>query len=1538
MSAAVFASFAANPFAARPLHICVLDPVNRTVIKSFILLGSVSRSVLDAAQHGAAGRWSAADGSILRGQYGSDWRALLSPELGAKSVPALEASELEFFLGGAAAEAENDPAAEDDFAEYEFAGLEDFDAPGGLAEAPPRGATGRRRQEPLIARHAALTPGPALYSGQAVYPEDTFEDLRHVISAASGIPLFRQHMFYTTQEGGSGRPYRVLLDGAEVGTDVVAAFSRGSGDTVFGFPVERRLAERKDGIQVHTLEPFTRLGDVPGGLRVVFIVDLYSVLPPGEQGSQLRDKYQFDLLYYGGVVRFWPQLSPDALLLALTQPDSVAEFYPSLDPDPDKNLERLAIAQRLMDAAHAYRSPAKGVRVAVTQASVRVPAPPGRGLLIVRNVFDWTALSPELLAAAVRFIEVSVAGAGGLAAQHGLYAEKRHVASYAPRVAPAVDKFLASAARQLHVGEVAFAISRRGADGAASGALATLVIRSDGQYTVETDWREDANTSFDAAIAEAVRLAAPIAEQVKSLGAAGFVTGGPLASGDAATVGGSTAVAFWPHSLTADGFRQLKARLKDYERAGILAVKGLQQAGSLVLMFRKGVTGFDPAQIDRFFAASRRGLGAENGKTPGAKPPPGQTTADIALPSGTLNRYAYLADPNVALRWATLYGGRTVRLTHRVTDVRFEVLAAADLEEFRVVATYLLAFLDGLLAGPKTARLKSPAFVDFAKGAERDKRLRRLQERDPNLYDLKKYDPAARVYSMLCQAKHQPHIYTPEEAAALPAKERAALVRYWNFTEQRPAYYRCPMAAYPHVSFRAGQHPLGYCLVCCRRSLPAVGSKAALSNNECQKRWLTGRAEEAPDGSAPAPPLDPGAEPDPSTRHILTYGKQIPLGRIAELPRLLKEGLFLGVMPPPYGLYLVGVEQSAPAVPSAGFLYSVAAALTEAEDGPEQVVAELAATAVLTGDGFRSLGGGRASVFPTAESLGSALIEAFCARSLSLNPFSPGGAAADALPEIVADLARLRFGVVIVRLEDPDGLGDPYVVGSAATALAISRGALPDGGLRVALIFGGPSGTYPVFALHARKFLKAPLKFRWLASRRTFTVEPDRAANETPVEGQIPDSVGEVLREVFAAGQGRESRVSLPQGEVRGKKLIDLPVLLDFAKAAALEVTAKRVGLRGLCYGADVRTREGELAFIPVRLSPSVSDGVPIEFTPRKPAEVSRSALTAFVGELNRWIGERRPQYAQVESAADLVDHEGAVVGFVARDAAPHPLYFYHRAQPPAADAASPFVRLPYPPAEIDAAIFAATGSTGAFDAQAHGFPALAAAASKTRAANRLYRLLVAEFSAAIAAERNKERRAQLNKIIDGVASFSSAPELAKLYRGLAAAVQDSPGDRLLLLGVVRAARRAATADPKAAIRAAIARTRFAFDRLTVARLRALGSHEAVVEELRRLLDPRVRLTHGRDEQPETKTTTVLGDGNMYAACSAASSLERPQCDPAAKALLVPREKYPALLDILAADLVNPYRADVIASASAGVFDAAEFIQRPGEHLAVARD
>lgn len=63
-------------------------------------------------------------------------------------------------------------------------------------------------------------------------------------------------------------------------------------------------------------------------------------------------------------------------------------------------------------------------------------------------------------------------------------------------------------------------------------------------------------------------------------------------------------------------------------------------------------------------------------------------------------------------------------------------------------------------------------------------------------------------YSRVCQKKYQPVIVDASDKQG---------VEFYNFTFNRPEYYKCPTNNAPKLGFITGRHPQGYCLPCCRK-------------------------------------------------------------------------------------------------------------------------------------------------------------------------------------------------------------------------------------------------------------------------------------------------------------------------------------------------------------------------------------------------------------------------------------------------------------------------------------------------------------------------------------------------------------------------------------------------------------------------------------------------------------------------------------------------------------------------------------------------
>jgi hypothetical protein len=350
------------------------------------------------------------------------------------------------------------------------------------------------------------------------------------------------------------------------------------------------------------------------------------------------------------------------------------------------------------------------------------------------------------------------------------------MSSYGPRAATAIGRFVGRTPRR---DSVTYALARPAAAGDPPGQpipYAYLTVFADGRTEATADWREDDRVGFDTVVSEIADVVGPTIAAINAMGAAAFPIGGMLmapaaagATGGAVTTLGAVTVSeFWPHALTAAAFREVKERFRSYEKAGIVGIRGLQQAGAYSFNFHRGVVTYDPRLADRAEAGGRMRADTAEG-------PRGSV--------GAQNQYSWLTDGSVAARWAVAFQGRTVRIHHRATDLRIEIIGADSLAEFETIRRYVFAFLDGLLTGPNRIRTGEPAApVRADTGSAATHRLRRLQERDPNLFDLKKYNQDATVYSVLCQSGRQPYVYSEAELGDLGTRRRAAAVKYWNLS------------------------------------------------------------------------------------------------------------------------------------------------------------------------------------------------------------------------------------------------------------------------------------------------------------------------------------------------------------------------------------------------------------------------------------------------------------------------------------------------------------------------------------------------------------------------------------------------------------------------------------------------------------------------------------------------------------------------------------------------------------------------------------
>lgn len=1282
---------------------------------------------------------------------------------------------------------------------------------------------------------AEFTYGIEYITDVQVYPEDKFSELKEKIYLSANIPAYRQHMFYIDRN--RLRPvYRINADGLyNVDIRLLPNFK----DTVHGIPIDKTLYDIRDSVRVEALDMFNILGNALSMDNVVYVVDLaqFTHKLHTQLSEIVSDTYQFELFYFGFIIKFWPQLTQECFYDYMISEPELQHKYPDLAKNKTAlsityKMEKEIITSNYRNAMRALSyARVAGITLAITQMIATVSG--SRIMLNIRNLFDKlhvTRCIPEIHA----YLEYN---------NKSYMLRKRHIRNGSDIQFPS---------GMLMKNGITIAISLRKSDQDiyhAKNAISTmeneqsrylfLNIWPNGKYYVRTLWNEEDELGFDDIIKVMKKFTDPIINGINNLGKYVFIAGNylPPITKQNINYQGLNICVFWKKVMLESTFKVIRSLWEAYMRARITAPRNVQQFDKYEFLFRKGMYEFDTSAIERIITASN----------------------NIVL----TNHYAYLSNNTVKQKWDQNYDGRIVRMSHRTTDIRFEVSDIRQ-HEFDIFYQYIISFIYRAYtdANVKIALESTRSYKDV-------KKLRKLREQDPELYNLKKYG-SKKVYSIICQNQRQPLIYTQDELRGLSAQEIKKLTQYWNFTLNKPAYYGCPNKKYPHLSFMVNAHPRHYCLPCCNKK-PQIGedSKKMKINSIClQKHKFYGTEPNIGDAGI--------------SRHVMNYGKDIDLGRLSKLPQTsIKNLLFNTIGDSALNYYLYGVAQHVPGVENIGIIYAISEAMgLQMEEMIKKLINELKKRE--WSSLFNTLlNGTLIEYFRSMEDLVISIKELF----LDMKMFSKEFQRFKQWAELFTELMHIIFKISIFTFIDENGSGDaidlfiPDILRNEI--IYISKLAARDDESALVsslvseqvylLIIKRQNHYYPIFVIDAEKYFK------------TF----DIAARSYSYNDKVIKLIYSMVK--------YEARTE----DLSVDKIIDLSLVRAFTlRHKTYHVVLKFINRQNLCYAVLVESPAGT-AYLPTDYSVYISDGTPISFTAFNRADYAAklhySALMDLISQLNDFI---RKEYSvggsdQLYSYRLLVPRDyfglpavGAVTsGIIGLTTENNLMCYFTKYSIDELDPNLPVRTIGYDYNEVNRLITAR-----AKPVEDNRMTRIGEALYN----NYTYQLFVIEFVNYLNNERNQELRGKLKKLITDT-NFKK--DVSAFRREMRALLKQFPADYNILqnqlIGFYH------TYFDKTSLLEQINTTVYDFDRVTMNRLKSLPRAE-MKTELKKIAES---FSVQRDFD-----STGVKFPNIYMPCGEMSE-QTGYCEGRKLIINRPMDDF---VDILATDLMDELKSNYI--------------------------
>ena len=742
-----------------------------------------------------------------------------------------------------------------------------------------------------------------------MYPSDNIIDLKNKITLVTGIPLYRQHVWYKYKDKSYPAQYTMSVFKNSINIDIESLISFYLGkkelDEIEGIPVQIDFYKNKDYIHVKALDTFHLLytNYHKYGITEYFVSDMNDLVDRSHIYSKLKnDRYQLEVIYYGMIMLYFPMVTYTVFLDYLKNENNVKDIYPELYPDKSFLRRKYELMGEITDEAYQAQDDSKHIQkklsssITRTVVSIRNYAQDIDILVVLRNIFDIIELSPT-----ITYCKTNLIHDGKNVMLKKAYMNEREPKDKIP-INSLLIKIKTAADTNEHM---------------------KLIIFKNGNYIVRTNWREENHMDFNKITKLVASKVNPIIQMINKMGnrVKHYSINLSLIEKKNIQFTETGFVFYYDDDITEAHFNVFKKALDDMEKAGVIVAKETVSI-SQEFFFRRGMYKFDASRIEKAI------------------------TVD--------NYYENMSVSLVRQKWATIFERTRLFSVQNISSkLKISISGIRNDTENMFFYMYLIGLLHVYMRNSASIKHVSG---DTIKNKTK-KTLKALKLQDPVLYDFKKIYKSEVIYSKICQKPYQPVILNEKEYKQLSKEKRSRAVKYWNFTKEKEAWYSCPNPKFPYIKFIVKQHPKDFCIPCCKK-IP-MGENVNKKKQEIHKMCLdthkyTGKKVSLTKGS----------------HYIATYGKDIEVGRLSRLPEHTLEPLFFDTYSPGGGIdpecitsdgyYLFGVDQHTESVKYVGFLYCLVHALNMSVDG---FLTDCKARILKDPNKFRTLMDGTASMY-----------------------------------------------------------------------------------------------------------------------------------------------------------------------------------------------------------------------------------------------------------------------------------------------------------------------------------------------------------------------------------------------------------------------------------------------------------------------------------------------------------------------------------------------------------------------------------------------